>query len=251
MSNQMAQASSQASPSSGVSPGRPLRAPVWRRWFYRFITGVYFQRVTLLHPERLPESGPVLYLGLHRNGAVDGFVYDRVLRAPVFMISTQLRKSWFARLFFDGIAVTRSKDEGDHALNEAALRQCLDQMRAGGELFVFPEGTSSLGPRHLPFKSGAIWLLLDYLENAKVPVHVVPLGIHYECPWSFRAKVEVVVGAAILAELPAEASQLEKLKTMKRRVQAALEEVGTNVPSNEYQEMIQGFAYVATLGTPR
>jgi 1-acyl-sn-glycerol-3-phosphate acyltransferase len=251
MSNHTARASLQKPASSGDLPGRPLQAPLWRRWFYRFITSVYFQRVMLVHPERLPKSGPVLYLGLHRNGAVDGFVYDRVLRAPVFMISTQLRKSWFARLFFDGIAVMRSKDEGDHAINEAALRQCLDQLRAAGELFVFPEGTSSLGPRHLPFKSGAVWLLLDYLEKSNVPVQVIPLGIHYECPWSFRAKVEVVVGAPISTELPAEGSRLEKLKTMKRRVQAALEEVGINVQSNEYQEMIQGFAYVATLGTPR
>lgn len=229
----------------------PLLVPLWRRCFYRFITSLYFQRITLLHPERLPQSGPVLYLGLHRNGAVDGFVYDRVLRAPVFMISTQLRKNWFSRLFFDGIAVTRSKDEGDHALNDAALRRCLDHLRAGGELFVFPEGTSSLGPRHLPFKSGAIWLLLDYLENARVPLHVVPLGIHYESPWSFRSKVEVVVGPAISTELPVETSRLEKLKILKRRAQAALEQVGINAPSKEYQEMIQGFACVATLGTPR
>jgi 1-acyl-sn-glycerol-3-phosphate acyltransferase len=237
--------------SSTVPPGSPLHAPLWRRWFYRFITGVYFQRVTLLHPERLPKSGPVLYLGLHRNGAVDGFVYDRVLRAPVFMISTQLRKSWLARLFFDGIAVTRAKDEGDHALNDTALRQCVDQLRAGGELFVFPEGTSSLGPRHLPFKGGGIWLLLDYLEKAKAPIQVIPLGIHYECPWSFRAKVEVVAGTPISTELPADASRLEKLKIMKRRAQAALEQVGINVASSEYQEMIQGFGYVGTLGTPR
>ena len=249
MSNHTVKAPTPAS--SNAPPGPPLKAPLWRRWFYRFVTGVYFQRVTLLHPERLPKSGPILYLGLHRNGAVDGFVYDRVLRAPVFMISTQLRKNWLARMFFDGIAVTRTKDEGDQAVNDVALRQCLDQLRAGGELFVFPEGTSSLGPRHLPFKSGAIWLLLDYLENTKEPLQVIPLGIHYECPWSFRAKVEVVVGPPISTELPAEASRLEKLKAMKRRVQAALEEVGINVPSNEYQEMIQGFSYVSTLGTPR
>jgi 1-acyl-sn-glycerol-3-phosphate acyltransferase len=225
-----------------VPPGKPLQAPLWRRCFYRFITAVYFQRVTLLYPERLPASGPVLYLGLHRNGAVDGFVYDRVLRAPVFMISTQLRKNLLARLFFDGIAVTRTKDEGDHALNDAALGQCLAQLHAGGELFVFPEGTSSLGPHHLAFKSGAVWLLLDYLEHADAPAHVVPLGIHYECPWSFRCKVEVIVGTPISIELPSGASRMEKLKTMKRRVQAALEEVGINVPSADYQEMIQAFA---------
>lgn len=223
---------------SNAPPGNPLQAPLWRRCFYRFITAVYFQRVTLLHPERLPASGPVLYLGLHRNGAVDGFVYDCVLRAPVFMISTQLRKNLLARLFFHGIAVTRTKDEGDHTVNDAALGQCLAQLRAGGELFVFPEGTSALGPRHLPFKSGAVWLLLDYLEHANAPVHLIPLGIHYECPWSFRSKVEVVAGNPISIELPPGASRLEKLKALKHRVQTALEEVGINVPSAEYQEII-------------
>jgi 1-acyl-sn-glycerol-3-phosphate acyltransferase len=224
----------------------------WRQWLYRFITTVYFERITLVHPKRLPGAGPVLYLGLHRNGAVDGFVYDRVLHNPVFMISTQLRKTWFARLFFEGIAVTRTKDEGDRALNDAALRQCLDHLRAGGELFVFPEGTSSLGPRHLPFKSGAVWLLLDYLEGGNhPPLRVVPLGIHYECPWAFRSKVEVVAGSLISTDLPPNTSRIERLKLMKRRLQSALEEVGINVPSDECHELIQRCAYVATLGTPR
>jgi 1-acyl-sn-glycerol-3-phosphate acyltransferase len=224
----------------------------WHRCLYRFINSVYFERITLIHPERLPRTGPVLYLGLHRNGAVDGFVYDQVLRNPVFMISTQLRKSWFARLFFEGIAVTRTKDEGDRALNDAALRQCLGHLRAGGELFVFPEGTSSLGPRHLPFKSGAVWLLLDYLEGGdRPPLQVVPLGIHYECPWAFRGKVEVVVGPLISTKLPPDASRIERLKIMKHRMQAALEEVGLNVPSDECQGLIHRFASIATLGTGR
>jgi 1-acyl-sn-glycerol-3-phosphate acyltransferase len=222
------------------------------QWLYRFIKIVYFERITVIHPERLPRTGPVLYLGLHRNGAVDGFVYDQVLHHPVFMISTQLRKNWFARLFFEGIAVTRTKDEGDRALNDAALHQCLDHLRAGGELFVFPEGTSSLGPGHLPFKSGAIWLLLDYFESGNdPPLRVVPIGIHYECPWAFRSKVEVTVGSPISTDLPPAASRIERLKLMKRRMQSAMEDVGINVPSDEYQELIQRCAYVATLGTPR
>lgn len=245
---------------SGTNPPQALSAAPptawprskWHQWLYRFIKTVYFERILLIHPERLPRTGPVLYLGLHRNGAVDGFVYDQVLHHPVFMISTQLRKNWFARLFFEGIAVTRTKDEGDRARNDAALRQCLDHLRAGGKLFVFPEGTSSLGPRHLPLKSGAVWLLLDYLEGGdRPPLQVVPLGIHYECPWAFRSKVEVVAGPLISTELPPDASRIERLKTMKRRVQAALEEVGINVPSDERQELIHRFAYVATLGSAR
>jgi 1-acyl-sn-glycerol-3-phosphate acyltransferase len=228
-----------------------VQGPFWRNGFHWLINQLYFERITLIHSERLPQNGPVLYLGLHRNGAVDGFVYSQVLGKPVFMISTQLRKNWFARLFFDGIAVTRTKDEGTRDQNGEAMRECLGRLQAGGKLFVFPEGTSSLGPRHLPFKSGGVWLLLDYFDSGGPPLSVVPVGIHYECPWAFRRCVEIMVGKPIATDLPAEASRMERLKIMKRRVRAALEEVGINVPSNEYQENIQCFAYAATLGTSR
>lgn len=223
-----------------------------RFWLYRAINWVYFERITVVHPERVPAAGPVLYVGLHRNGAVDGFVYDQVLRQPVFLISTQLRKNWFSRCFFQGIAVTRTRDDGDRAQNAAALGQCLDQLRAGGALFVFPEGTSSLGRAHLPFKSGAAWLLLDYLTEGRNPsIQVVPVGIHYEWPWAFRSRVEVLVGQPVATELPAGASRSERLKILKRRLQTGLETVGVNVSTDAQQELIQRCAAIATRGTGR
>jgi 1-acyl-sn-glycerol-3-phosphate acyltransferase len=236
---------------SKATPGKAFVSSVWHRFLYRLIDTVYFERISLIFPERLPKTGPTLYLGLHRNGAVDGFVYNRALNRPVFMISTQLRKNWFARLFFTGIAVTRAKDDGDRGSNDDALRQCLDHLRSGGSLFVFPEGTSSLGPRHLPFKSGAVWLCLNYLAGGGPPLRVVPVGIHYECPWAFRAKIEVVIGAPISTDLPPDASQIGRLKTMRTRMETGLNEVGINVPSEDYQQLIQRIAYVATLGTTR
>src|SRR2546430_15988385 len=143
---------------------------------------------------RSPRSGPVLYVGLHRNGAVDGFNYHSLLPRAVFMISSQLRKNFFSRIFFDGIAVTRTKDEGDRTLNSDGLEDCLRLLRTSGELFVFPEGTRSLGPRHLAFKSGAVKLLLDYIEKGR-PIQVVPIGIHYECPWTFGSNIWVAMAA--------------------------------------------------------
>ncbi len=225
-------------------------ADTWYRCFHRFCNWVYFARVSVVHAERLPQTGPVLYLGLHRNGAVDGFVYHGILPRAEFMISTQLRRNLLGRLFFDGIEVVRNKEEGDPGVNEAALKQCVELLRTGGELFVFPEGTSSLGPRHLPFKSGAAQLLNEYLAGGR-PIAVVPLGIHYECPWSFRSKVEVVVGEPISTGLAESLSLLGRVKELKRRMRTALESVGINVESEAYQETIQRLAYVATLATPR
>jgi hypothetical protein len=93
--------------------------------------------------------------------------------------------------------------------------------------------------------------LNQYLTDGGGPIAVVPLGIHYEFPWSFRSKVEIVVGEHIPADLEPTLSPLGRLKELKRRMRTALEAVGINVESESYQETIQRLAYVATLGTPR
>ncbi|MEO5913414.1 MAG: 1-acyl-sn-glycerol-3-phosphate acyltransferase [Luteolibacter sp.] len=231
-------------------PTTALFSRAWYRCCHWLCARIYFDRITVLNPELLPADGPVLYVGLHRNGAVDGFIYHQVVPRGVFLISTQLRRSFFARLFFDGIAVARKTDERDAGKNEAALRECVDLLAGGGALVVFPEGTSSLGPRHLPFKSGAASMALDALAQG-VPLTIIPLGIHYERAWVFRSKVEVVVGDSISSMFSDGLSDLGKLKEMKRRMNVALEAVGVNFPSAEDQEAACRLAYAATLGTRR
>ncbi|HVV71741.1 MAG TPA: hypothetical protein VHI52_09620, partial [Verrucomicrobiae bacterium] len=53
------------------------------------------------------------------------------------------------------------------------------------------------------------------------------------------------------AQLKAGDVTLARLKALKRSARSALEEVGVNVVSAEYQTAIQKLAYVATLATPR
>ena len=231
----------------------PPASRVNRLWYvlcHWLCARIYFERITVIHPECIPESGPILYVGLHRNGAVDGFVYHQLAPRGVFLISTQLTRSFFSRLFFSGIAVARKNDEEDRNQNDGALSQCTELLASGGELIIFPEGTSALGPRHLPFKSGAMRIALDAIGRG-VPLRIVPLGIHYERAWAFRSKVEIVVAEPVALEFPAGLSDLGRLKEMRRRITTALESVGANFPSAEVQENAERVAYAATLGTSR
>jgi hypothetical protein len=167
------------------------------------------------------------------------------------MISTQLRRSALGRLFFAGIEVVRDKDRdgspAERAGNQAALEGCLSHLRGGGELFVLPEGTSDLGPRHLPFKRGAARIAEAYLARG-APLRIVPLGIHYERAWAFRSNVEIVVGEALDTRLP-EHDEEERSAILHRRFTQALEAVGFNVESAAEQERAERLAYAATLGT--
>ncbi len=220
----------------------------WHPLFQTFIRQLYFSRIEVTGANQIPTTGPLLALCLHRNGAVDGFVYRKVLPQVAFMLKATLRRSLMGRLFFDGLEVARTED-GGRSGNLEVIDECVNWLENDGFLGVFPEGTSSLGPRHFPFKSGAPRIALRHLQDG-IPLTVLPLGIHYERPWAFRSRVEVVVGPRIsLDELADIESSGARLQEVKRRFTTALESVGMNVPDAEWQEMAQNFAYIATLGT--
>lgn len=227
----------------------------WYRILHAFLVRLYFDKVTVVGAGHVPAGGPLLLLGLHRNGAVDAFVHHTIVRRIEFMISAQLRRSLLGRLFFDGFEVVREKDldrtTEAKALNSRGLSQCVEHLKKGGCLCVFPEGTSSLGPRHLPFKSGAAHLALEFLEGTGGSLPIVPVGIHYEAPGEFRSRVELVFGPPISTDMPVASSRAVKLRELKRRFESSLEQVGVNVVSDEYQSVIQRLAYIATLGTKR
>ncbi len=216
------------------------RLPAW----------LYYSRLTVVGRERLPTGGPTLLVGLHRNGAVDAFVYARVAPRAIFMISTQLRRTRLGRIFFSGIEVVREKDSGDRARNERALADSVEHLARGGELFVLPEGTSSLGPRHQPFHRGAARIAASVLDRG-VPLRIVPLGIHYERAWAFRSRVTVVVGGAVDTRSDTGTEARDRVETLHRRIGAALEGVGVQFESAERQAKCEQLAYVSTLATDR
>lgn len=201
----------------------------------RIIGSTYFDRIELTSLDgseptatAAPPPVPTLYLCLHRNGAVDGWVLQAALQQPLeFLISTQLTRSFVGRLFFGGIAIARSDAEGDRAGNASAFEACLDWLRNTGSLVVFPEGTSSLGPRHLPFRSGAFHIIHRAL-TAGIPLRVIPVGLHYECAPRFGRRVEVVTGPPIDFD---NSSHSPSIREIRRRATSALERVGINVES--------------------
>lgn len=208
---------------------------LWYRALSQLCACVYFSRIEVL-PTRPALSGPTLIVALHRNGAVDGWVYKSIFPSATFMIAAQLQKNLLARLFFTGISVVRDKDkpDGDRPSNTDAMTRCYDLLASGGTLAVFPEGTSSLGPRHLPFKSGAARIAHEAAQR-QIPVTILPLGITYDAPSTFRSNVQVIVG------VPFSPASLT-LPQLKHEIASRLEAVGTNVASDEHYRDIRALA---------
>lgn len=183
----------------GVRPGTPLSR--WRRWLITVARTVYFGRVRVVGPG-LPAGppGPCLVLASHRNGAIDGFQVLAARPRAQFLVSVQLLRNPLLRVLFTGIPVVRRRDVERYGLDPSTVTDPVEagcaHLRAGGDLAIFPEGTSEWGHGPQPYHRGAARILCRLLDQGVAPV-VLPLGLHYSTPDAFRSRAEVYVGASV------------------------------------------------------
>lgn len=203
---------------------------LWYRALLGTATRVYYRRVAVVGDLPPRRGGPVLWVGLHRNGAVDGMLYLRVAPRAAFLVAARLLRLPLARVFFTGIPVERPKDGTDRRGNRAALDRCLLHLAAGRDLFVMPEGTSDLGPRHLPFHTG-VGVILSRALAAGVPVIVQPVGIFYDAPDRFRSDATIVLGDPVPTMLGGGLSERDRVATLMARISAALERIAVECDS--------------------
>lgn len=222
-----------------------MNQPLSNNWLWRLIARLAFNRIDIAGKDRIPATGPILFVATHRNGALDAAPYSLAAPAALPMVSAQLHRLPLGRFLFQGIPVARAKDRtrGIEANNTEATRHCIDWLREGGQLFVMPEGTSTLGHAHLPYHRGAARILHAALSNGVRPA-IVPLAVHYEDPTVWQSRAEVVVG------LPIYPQPDDDVATLHQYITRGLESVGANFASAEAQRTAETLAYASTLGTP-
>lgn len=199
----------------GVEPGTPLGA--WYRFLGMILRTVYFGRVCRSGPgastprgttsgptsgtDPSGPSGPRLIIASHRNGAIDGVQVLAAYPRAQFLVSIQLLRNPILRLLFTGIPVVRRKDVERYGLDPAAVRDPvsagLAHLRAGGDLAIFPEGTSQWGHAPQPYQRGAARIARRAIGSG-IDLTIVPIGLHYSTPDAFRSRVELYEGPPVV-----------------------------------------------------
>ncbi len=212
------------------APGRPFAAVMWWdfcRWFSTVILHACFG-LRVVGRERIPESGPLLYVSNHQsfldpiiNGAA---VHDRPFRPFA-------RESLFRGVFGVVIRSLGALPVVGGGGDKAVMRAALSELEAGRCVLVYPEGTRTSDGALAPFKSGIALLL----RRSKATV--VPIGIegaydawprHASRP-RWRRRIETEVGDPIDVEslladgVPAAMLRLEReVDELRRRCRGRL-----------------------------
>lgn len=217
-----------------------MNKKIWYDCFWFLIRNVYFRKIEFSGNKDLLSGRPSLFLSLHKNGAVDGWPILSVVPETETMMAAQLSKNFFVRLFFYGIPVVRDKDKGNKRMNIKAFAECVKRLKKGKNLLIFPEGTSTLGPKHLEFKKGAAKIIKKYAQENGKELSVIPLGIYYDSPTKMGGKVEITAGQKIDISS-------NDTETIHKNITLALEKEGVNVESEKEYAYMEQFAVIASL----
>ena len=204
----------------------PLTLPRRCRFFARLLRVLYYRRVDV---RGAPISRcPTLFLLSHRNGATDGQIYMAATGATPSLISIQLLRHWWLRLFFAGIPVVRDKDRARYGIAAGAVpspvRTAIAQIKNGGSLCLYPEGTSAWQARPLPYQNGMA-VIAARLKAAGANFAVQPLAAHYSKPDGFRSRVSIIAA-------PAFQPQGESIADLQAELAAALAAISVSAADN-------------------
>ena len=202
------------------------------------LRALYYRRVDIIGtPCR---DRPTLYLLSHRNGAIDGIVYQKALGDTPSLISIPLLRGPLC-LLFDGIPVVRDKDRARYRIKAdtvaAPVAAAIAQLRAGGSLALYPEGTSAWEPHPLPYHSGMAVIAAKLLA-AGVDFVVQPAAAYYSKPDGFRSRVSLIFGAPFVP-------QGESVAALQKELAAALDAVSVNCTDAAQFNQVQQVAWQA------
>lgn len=216
----------------------------WHRSVLTLLRQASWRRVRLFDPHgspvaRLSATGanrpPVLIVSGHRCGAFDGLLVQAFHPTAVTLLSTQLVANPYLRLLFTGIPIARPQDRArgkDSGAVPDAVAAAAEQLRSGGDLVMYPEGTSTWSHSPQPFHRGTAAALRRVLGEGH-DVTLIPVAPHYERPTDWQSRAELVVGRPITLRGSQPVEPKPTLAELAELIETRVRELSVDSPTPE------------------
>jgi 1-acyl-sn-glycerol-3-phosphate acyltransferase len=212
--------------------------------------GFYFRRVERFHVERVPMSGPVLFVSNHPNSLTDSFVIGSSVSRKVNFIGTvqlfSVKPVKWLLTQCGVIPINRVKD------NPKAMRSVADTFEAvyrvlerGEAVGIFPEGITYDDSALKEVKSGAarMALELEHRHGGKLGLRLTPVGLTYSAKEIYRSDALVNFGEPIVAAEFLEGYEERRKECISRlteEIERRIQSLIVHIPKLEETRVVEG-----------
>jgi glycerol-3-phosphate O-acyltransferase / dihydroxyacetone phosphate acyltransferase len=176
------------------------------RFLFRLTVNGYFRAIYIKGKEHIPKKGAVIFSPNHPSAFMDPILLSTEIDRKLFFLARGdiFQQQVAARLFsiINMIPVYRKGEtKGHEEKNDMVFQKCFDHLAKGKPLMIFPEGNSKTERRLRPLKTGVARIALgaEALHEFKLGVKIIPVGINYSEPHTFRSDVFINFGKPIEA----------------------------------------------------
>ncbi len=161
-----------------------------------FTFRVFFRRIFYSNLKKVPLEKPLLFVGNHQNSFMDGILVGSYLPQPIhFTMRADMFRKPFARFCLRelNVAPVYRIEEGLENVhkNLETFTGIYDILRKNGNFIMFSEGTCLQEKRLQKLRKGTARLAFGAEEKFGLDVNIVPVGINYTYPASFRKEVMI------------------------------------------------------------
>ncbi len=184
-----------------AKPNHPVRRGLTR--FFGFVLRTYFRKVEVVGDIPGPDVRGRLFGANHVNALVDPIL---VVTSAACSISPIAKNTLWNIPFFkwmldlvDAVPIVRRRDDPTKSAkdNDAVFERVATHLVSGGNILIFPEGTSHNEPYLVPFRSGAGRMLARAKSAGGQGLEVQAVGLEFDEREIFRSRVLVVFGKVV------------------------------------------------------
>ncbi len=184
--------------------------------------------------QQIPATGPVIFAANHPNSIMDTVILgSQTDRQISYMAKSGLFNNPLVSFVFDqcGVIPVYRNPGGAGGSNDESFRRAFEVLEHGGVIGIFPEGQNSMEAEVLEIKTGTARIALgaERLNDYKLGVKVIPVGLNFEDRDEFLSRVLVRFSAPILVSDYADLHRED-------------ERAAVRALTNEIQERIRGAA---------
>lgn len=144
-------------------------------YWARFLIAMAGIKVRVSGLENVPKDGPVLFISNHQSNFDIPVLLGCINKSKGFLAKIELTKlpvihSWMKKM--DCVFIDRS----DKRQSLKAIFKCIEVIKSGQSMVVFPEGTRSKGSAISQFKKGS----LRIAEKVQIPIIPVVINGTYK-----------------------------------------------------------------------